>query len=205
MAAPPSYRPPAAPLELDLPPKEPGVPDATIDPNAEAAPPAEPAPEPPKAEAAPPVPSWKKLVDQGKHAELLTERSPNEVEQALWQGAPSDLMDLGAAARQLRDARAGHIYSVVRSRFPSTDAAADAAFVLGRMQFHSGAHEGSATWFEIYLRERPEGRFAREAAGRLIEAYHRSGDEDRAREAAKAYLTRYPEGPHSALAQRVLQ
>ena len=221
-AAPSSYRPPAPPLELDLPPKATSTPSATTDAKSEAvtppeAPPAaertaetnegqpaEPAPEA-SAEAAPPVPAWKKLVDQGKHAELLTERSPSEVEQALWQAAPNELIDLGAAARQLQDVRAGYVYSVIRSRFPSTDAAADAAFLLGRMQFHSGAHRGSATWFETYLRERPEGRFAREAAGRLIEAYHRSEDEDRAREAAREYLRRYPEGPHSALARTVLQ
>lgn len=221
-AAPSSYRPPAAPLELDLPPKETSTPSATTGAKSEAVtrpetPPAaertaetnegqatEPAPEA-SAEAAPPMPAWKKLVDQGKHAELLTELSPSEVEQALWQAAPTELIDLGAAARQLRDTRAGYIYSVVRSRFPSTDAAADAAFVLGRMQFHSGAYRGSATWFETYLRERPDGRFAREAAGRLIEAYQQSEDEDRAREAAREYLRRYPEGPHSALARTVLQ
>jgi outer membrane protein assembly factor BamD (BamD/ComL family) len=73
------------------------------------------------------------------------------------------------------------------------------------MQFHSGAYRGAATWFETYLRERPDGRFAREAAGRLIEAYQQSEDEDRAREAAREYLRRYPEGPHSALARTVLQ
>lgn len=221
-AAPSSYRPPAAPLELDLPAKETSTPSATTDAKSESVArsetlppaertaktnegqPAEPAPEA-SAAAARPMPTWKKLVDQGKHAELLTELSRSEVEQALWQAAPTELIDLGAAARQLRDARAGYIYSVVRSRFPSTDAAADAAFVLGRMQFHAGAYRGSATWFETYLRERPEGRFAREAAGRLVEAYHRSEDEDRAREAAREYLRRYPDGPHSALARTVLQ
>ncbi|MBW2509121.1 MAG: tetratricopeptide repeat protein [Deltaproteobacteria bacterium] len=94
---------------------------------------------------------------------------------------------------------------MARSRFPGTDAAADAAFVLGRMQFHSGAHRSSATWFETYLRERPDGRFAREAAGRLVEAYYRSGDEDHARDAAERYLRQYPDGPHAGLARSVVQ
>ena len=50
-----------------------------------------------------------------------------------------------------------------------------------------------------------EQRLAREAAGRLVEAYHQSGDNDRARKAAEQYLRRYPNGPHTALARSVLQ
>jgi len=206
-----SYRPPSPPLELKLPPKDPS--DAASRPedlserqpdNQEQP---EPSPEPSTREerAAEPAPAWKALLDDGQYRKLLTELGADQVEQALWQAEPSQLIDLGAAARELRDGRAGYIYSVTRSRFPGTDAAADAAFVLGRMQFHSGAHRGSATWFETYLRERPDGRFTREAAGRLVEAYHRSGDEDRARDAAERYLARYPNGPHADLARSVLE
>ena len=206
-----SYRPPSPPLELELPPKDPSHAASTPEDHSEREagtqqPPA-PAEEPSAREerAAQPAPAWRALLDEGQYHELLTELDANEVEQALWQAEPSQLIDLGAAARQLRDGRAGYIYSVARSRFPGTDAAADAAFVLGRMQFHSGGHRSSATWFETYLRERPDGRFAREAAGRLVEAYYRSGDEDDARDAAERYLRQYPNGPHAGLARSVLQ
>ncbi len=204
-------RPTAPPLELRLPPKEPST-NAELKPaQNEAAPEAspreepEPLAEPATTDAAPPQPAWQTLLDEGKHRELLTELGSDQLEQAIWQAGPNDLIDLGAAARQLGDARAGYIYSVVRSRFAATDAAADAAFLLGRMQFHSGAYRTSATWFETYLRERPRGRFAREAAGRLVEAYHQAGDRDRAREAARQYLSRYPNGPHATLATTVLE
>jgi TolA-binding protein len=150
-------------------------------------------------------PSWKTLLDRRDYRRLLTELGPDQVEQAIWQSDAAQLIDLGAAARELGDARAGWIYSVVRSRFPGTEAAADAAFLLGRMKFHSGVYRSSSTWFETYLRERPDGRLAREAAGRLVEAYHQSGDADRAREAAEQYLDRYPNGPHAGLARSVLQ
>jgi outer membrane protein assembly factor BamD (BamD/ComL family) len=59
-------------------------------------------------------------------------------------------------------------------------------------------------WFSAYLSEEPGGAWAREASGRLIEAYQASGDPGAAREAAKRYLGRYPDGPHAEFAKRVL-
>jgi TolA-binding protein len=187
----PSYEPPAVPT-----PSEAEAPESTRpeqDPEASAKP----------SSAEPP--SWKTLLDRRDYSALLTELGPEQLEQAIWQADAAQLLDLGAAARELGDARAGSIYTAVRSRFSGTDAAADAAFLLGRMQFHSGAHRSSATWFETYLRERPDGRLAREAAGRLVEAYQHAGDTDRAHEAAEQYLRRYPNGPHAGLARSVLQ
>lgn len=206
-----SGRPGAAPLELKLPPKEPSthvVPDDAPAPSKAEAPDSTRPEEEPEAPAKPSnaePPSWKTLLDRRDYRRLLTELGPDQVEQAIWQSDAAQLIDLGAAARELGDARAGWIYSVVRSRFPGTEAAADAAFLLGRMKFHSGVYRSSSTWFETYLRERPDGRLAREAAGRLVEAYHQSGDADRAREAAEQYLDRYPNGPHAGLARSVLQ
>jgi len=43
-----------------------------------------------------------------------------------------------------------------------------------------------------------------EASGRLIEANEAAGDVKAARDAAKHYLLRYPDGPHAQLAKRVL-
>jgi hypothetical protein len=66
------------------------------------------------------------------------------------------------------------------------------------------AHGEAARWFEVYLRERPRGDLAREAAGRLIEARLGARDRPAARAAARAYLARYPDGPHAALARATL-
>lgn len=199
-----TYRPPS-PLKLKLPPKDPNQPDPEV-PKLEEKPEeelGEQEPPEPQPESIPP--DWKTMLEEGQYEALLTELAPSQVERALWQAGPHQLVDLGATARQLHDTRAGYIYSVVRSRFPGTEAAADAAFILGRMQFHSGAYQTAATWFETYVRERPDGRFGREAAGRLIESYNRSADERRAREAAEKYLGRYPNGPHADLARTVLE
>jgi outer membrane protein assembly factor BamD (BamD/ComL family) len=54
------------------------------------------------------------------------------------------------------------------------------------------------------LQEQPAGGFAREAAGRLIEAHRAAGNRAAAQTAARSYLTRYPNGPHAELARSLL-
>ena len=66
-----------------------------------------------------------------------------------------------------------------------------------------GSYATAAKWFALYLSE-GGGPYAREAAGRLIEARERSGDGAGALAAAKAYLTSYPDGPHAAHAHRLV-
>ncbi len=88
----------------------------------------------------------------------------------------------------------------VRRRFAGSRQAALAAYELGRT---TPAVE-AAGWFEAYLAEQPAGPLAREASGRLLEADSLAHNEPAARDAAKRYLTRYPDGPHAALARRTL-
>lgn len=93
----------------------------------------------------------------------------------------------------------------VRDRAPGTDDAALAAFLLGRVAFdEQRAYPAAAEWFARYLTERPEGRLAREAMGRQLEALDRAGDGAGARALATRYLERFPEGPHAAHAARIL-
>jgi FecR protein len=87
-----------------------------------------------------------------------------------------------------------------RRRFPGREQAAVAAYELGR----ASSQREAATWFDTYLREAPSGPLAREALGRLVEARTAAGDRAAARDAATLYLSRYPGGPHAALARRVL-
>ncbi len=202
----PSYRPPSGSLELKLPPKNP---DPSSDPQPAAEPEVAAETEPESAareEPAPaPEPAWKELVAEGKYEEMLSSLSPAQLEEAMWQGDERDVVNIAAAARRTGDARTRYMYSVVRARFAGTDGAANAAFMIARMEFHANAPHAAAGWLEIYLRERPDGRFAREAAGRLVEAYVQSEDSPKAKAAAERYLARYPDGPHAALARSVLQ
>ena len=101
--------------------------------------------------------------------------------------------------------RAAQALQGLRRRFPGDSRAAPAAFHLGRLAFDArGAYADAARWFAIYLAEQPGGGFAREAAGRLIEARERAGDLPGARDAARDYLSRHPAGPHAGKARDLL-
>ncbi|HTJ80753.1 MAG TPA: hypothetical protein VL400_03490, partial [Polyangiaceae bacterium] len=111
----------------------------------------------------------------------------------------------GSAARLAGDPRgARHYYEVARRRFPGTDAAAVAAYHLGRMAF-DGAHAWAEAerWFGVYLAESPGGALAPEALGRSMECADNRGDHARARDLAKRYLAAYPSGAQASLAERL--
>src|SRR5690606_35999123 len=116
-----------------------------------------------------------------------------------------ELLVLADAARYAgRFVRATEALETVRRRFAGSDAAATAAFELGRIAMDvrrelvpAGDH------FEAYLRERPTGSLAREALGRAIEARSRAGDNTRAERLAVRYLSTWPDGPHAKLARKV--
>jgi TolA-binding protein len=104
-----------------------------------------------------------------------------------------------------RPERAVAALLALRERFALDRAARDSAFWLGRVYFDQLLAPGEAArWFARYLVERPHGAFAREAAGRLIESYLRTGDTARARHTAEVYLAGHPDGPHAELARRLL-
>jgi len=105
-------------------------------------------------------------------------------------------------AGRLDDAKAALL--AVRRRAPGSEKSASAAFELGRLAFDGkNDYAQAALWFDTYLRERPQGTLAREALGRSMEAQDRAGDAELAQRAATTYLTRYPTGPHAALARRL--
>jgi ferric-dicitrate binding protein FerR (iron transport regulator) len=133
-------------------------------------------------------------------------RAPGELDDAL---VNAEIRDLARWADDARYAgrldEATSMLEAVRRRAPGTEEAANAAFELGRIAFDGRAmYARAATSFETYLHERPQGRFAREALGRSIEARQRAGDPEAARRTATEYLQKYPTGPHGALAHRVL-
>jgi TolA-binding protein len=116
-----------------------------------------------------------------------------------------ELVELGSAARLAGDAAgARRLYEATRKRFPGTDAAAVAAYHLGRMAF-DGQHAwaDAERWFGVYLAESPGGALAPEALGRSMESADKRGDHARARALAERYLAAYPKGAQAALATRL--
>jgi hypothetical protein len=117
----------------------------------------------------------------------------------------TDLLLLGDAARLAGKAgRAEQAYRAVRERFRGSSSA-QAAFLLGRLAFETrSAYGDAAQHFALSLLEAPNGPFARDAAGRLMESLDRAGDVTGARAAAERYLARYPDGPHARFARALL-
>jgi hypothetical protein len=101
---------------------------------------------------------------------------------------------------------AARAYRTARDRFEGSAEGARAAFALGRMAADQERDPaGAARWFHRYLDEAPSGAFAQEAAGRLIDAHRLAGDRAEARQAAHAYLERFPDGPYAELAQSLAE
>lgn len=152
------------------------------------------------------APAWRDLVKAGRHGEALDAAEAAGFSAECASASAADLVALGDAARYVgRLDRATEAYETTRRRFPGNERSAVAAFALGRIAFDQrGNYSDAARWFRTYLAEQPNGRLARDAHGRLIEAFQRAGDASSARLEAARYLELYPTGPHSEFARRVM-
>jgi ferric-dicitrate binding protein FerR (iron transport regulator) len=145
---------------------------------------------------------WRALAARARYQDALSAAVAADFEGQCERLQAHDLVLLGDVARLGGDlGRADQAYRAARRRFPNMDRS---AFALGVMAFEGRQdYKGAAAWFTRYLREHPRGPLATEASGRLLEAWHRAGEEERARQAAQAYLREHPAGPHAALARRL--
>jgi TolA-binding protein len=150
--------------------------------------------------------SWLALAREGRYREATARAEAEGFEELCEAEDASHLLMLGDAARFAGEvARARQAYLALRRRHAGGPDAAAAAFLLGRLAFDGRSVRAEAVrWFRATLAEAPGGPYAREAAGRLIEALERTRDHDGAREAARRYLEAYPAGPHAALARSLL-
>ncbi|NUP08906.1 MAG: tetratricopeptide repeat protein [Polyangiaceae bacterium] len=150
--------------------------------------------------------SWRSLADKGDNRAAWAAIEAEGVDVVMRRSNAAELVSLSDVARFAgRPAHASAALNELRKRFPKDPAAADAAFLLGRMAFDQrGAPSSAAVWFETYLREKPSGAFAREAMGRLLECYQKNGSNEAARTLAMQYVASYPKGPHAELARRIV-
>ncbi|CAN97166.1 hypothetical protein predicted by Glimmer/Critica [Sorangium cellulosum So ce56] len=154
----------------------------------------------PLAEA--PAERWRAHLAAGKLGEALADVELLGIDTVLGRAGGAELVDLGSAARLSRKPDvAARFYEAARRRFAGSDAAAAAAYHLGRMAFDGrGAWAEAERWFAVYLAERPRGALAPEALGRSIECARNLKLRARARELAARYLAAYPNGAHAGLA-----
>jgi transmembrane sensor len=146
-------------------------------------------------------PSWRALEASGKYAEAVKAAERRGTSSVYQSGTADDLLALSRAARfSGRMDVAREALTACRARFAGSPQAAMSAYLLGR----SANGRQAAEWFSTYLKEQPGGALAREALGRVIEAYQAAGDRVAGRAAAERYLKSYPDGPHATLAREAL-
>ena len=139
--------------------------------------------------------AWEVLADQagGIHG---------AAEQAADARTMLDLADVARFTKHGNDTR--KVLERLRVRFPHSGEASEAAFALGRLAADGGSLATATGWFELYLDERPNGSFAGDALGRLLDCYETLGKTEKAESAAELYLARNPKGPHADKAEKIL-
>jgi hypothetical protein len=146
--------------------------------------------------------TWQELAAAGKYREALESAEKSGFEAELHHASGKDLLALGDAARLAgNSSRARQAYLAARDRIPG---GGRATYGLGLLAFDQQLDFAEAArWFEAYVAQHPGGALRREAEGRLIEAWQRAGEPEKARRAASRYLVDYPTGAHAALARQL--
>ncbi len=152
----------------------------------------------PAASVAVAAPTWRELAKTRQYAEAWRRAKDT---QASEHASVAELIELAELARLGGDAFAAiRLYRSVVDQFAGTPEAARAAFQLGRLSSGTEAYG----WFQRYLQVEPNGTFAQEALGRLVELSVARGDRATAAIHARTYLARYPSGSHADYARSVI-
>jgi hypothetical protein len=148
---------------------------------------------------------WMATLSENKAADIIADADRRGLPTVLERADSEDLWALANAARYAaRYPLASQALLAQRRRFPSSDRAREAAFLLGRL--HDGDADGPGKaigWYDRYLLEARAGVDVSDALGRkmtLLQRWNRSTD---ALAVAHDYLRRFPRGTY-AIAARAL-
>jgi hypothetical protein len=203
-AADPAARLNAVPHEVSPEPTPPSAPRAGAATGTVASPATGPA-----ASARKPTPAraWQTDLAQGRAALVVADAERRGLPRVLASADDEDLATLADAARFIgKDELARRALLAERRRFSGSVRAAEAAFLLGRLEEGSdGGATRALAWYDRYLKEAPNGRYVSEALGRKMTALQKS---DRAPEAlaiASDYLRRFPTGSYAHAAAALVE
>lgn len=147
---------------------------------------------------------WTRRLARGDFSGVLSEAERFGIARALSSAPLHELAALADAARFLRrDDLARRALLSARKRFPRSEIAGDAAFLLGRLDEHGGGNK-AVTWYARYLRENPRGPYAEQALGRRMLHVYRKKGETAARSLARTYLEHHTTGTYAQAARRLL-
>jgi len=151
--------------------------------------------------------SWPRALTDGRAALVLAEADRLGMARVLRQADSDDLWALANAARYAkRYALAEQTLTEQRRRFPGSQHAHDAAFLLGRL--HDGDPAGlsvALAWYDRYLMEAPQGSYVPDALGRKMTLLERWARRPEAVAQAAEYLRRFPQGTYANAARLLLR
>jgi hypothetical protein len=193
--APPTAPPPAAPSRA-VAPTTLAQPAASSAPGTSAA---------PSRESAPGKPAWREHYSRREYRAAIEAARQLGFGRLTSSLGAQELAELADAAR-LGGATSEALLSLsaLERRFPATQQGRQASFLIGRVLLVNGRVSDAIDAFERYRRTSPNGTYSTECIGRLMELYAKQGDTIRARDMAKLYLTRAPNGPYQRLARSLL-
>jgi hypothetical protein len=150
--------------------------------------------------------NWPDELANGHAGVIVADARRRGLTRVLKSVSSEDLAALADAARYVgRDDLARHALLAQRSRFPGSPRAAQASFLLGRLEDESMGNSGRAlAWYDRYLNEAPTGAYVSEAMGRkmmVLEGTHRR---DQAVTIASDYLRRFPGGSYAHAARALV-
>ncbi len=149
---------------------------------------------------------WSERVSAGDAKGVVAEAVAHGIDAAVTESDAAELVALADAARYAgRTYLAERVLRAQRTRFPGTAAAGAAAFFLGRLADDRGAAADGLDWYRLYLTEEPQGPYAAEALGREMIGVARISGRPAARELAREYLNRFPDGTYLLNARAILQ
>ena len=148
---------------------------------------------------------WIRRMAEGEYEAVLREAETGGMETLIADADAENLWQLMHAARKIGwDTTAIDMLNTCRERFPNTQKAHLAAFVLGTEYEKKSRLREARRWFERYLDEDPMGELAEDAKGRIMIIHQEQGDDEGAREVARRYLRDHPGGSFKNVARSIL-
>jgi len=150
------------------------------------------------AERTHPLRDWRAELADGHAGAVVADAQRRGLARVLDAASSEDLAALADAARYVGDGDlARRTLLVQRRRFPGSSRAADASFLLGRLDDESAGTATALAWYDRYLAEAPAGAYVSEALGRKMMALERAHRRDEASAIAADYLRRFPKGTYA--------
>lgn len=150
---------------------------------------------------------WAVGLAENNAAEIVADADRRGLAAVLERADSEDLWALANAARYAgRYPLARRALTAHRRRFPSSDRAGDAAFLLGRLHdADPDGPENALGWYDRYLAEAPSGAHASDALGRKMTLLQRSNRRADALAVAHDYLQRFPRGTYANAAHALVR